>query len=57
MVGMTTQRRYDVAIVGGGIVGCTAATLFAPRGLDSALIERYPDPNVDVAAVVGEYCM
>jgi 2-polyprenyl-6-methoxyphenol hydroxylase-like FAD-dependent oxidoreductase len=38
-------RRHDVAVVGAGIAGCTAATLFAQRGLDVALIERHPDPN------------
>ncbi len=37
--------RYDVAIVGGSIAGCTAARFFAQRGARVALIERKPDPN------------
>ena len=35
---------YDVAIVGAGIGGCTAARLFAQRGARVALIEKRPDP-------------
>jgi 2-polyprenyl-6-methoxyphenol hydroxylase-like FAD-dependent oxidoreductase len=38
------SERYDVAIVGAGIGGCTAARLFAQRGASVALIERKPDP-------------
>lgn len=36
-------NRYDVAIVGASIAGCTAARLFAQRGARVALIERKPD--------------
>lgn len=39
------QAHYDVAIVGASIAGCTAATLFARRGLRVALIERNVDPK------------
>ena len=35
--------RYDVAIVGASIAGCTAAKLFAERGARVALIEKRPD--------------
>lgn len=35
---------YDVAVVGAGIGGCTAARLFAQRGARVALIEKRPDP-------------
>ena len=42
---MTASPHYDVAIVGASIAGCTAATLFARRGLKVALIEREADPN------------
>jgi 2-polyprenyl-6-methoxyphenol hydroxylase-like FAD-dependent oxidoreductase len=35
--------RYDVAVVGASIAGCTAARLFALRGARVALIERRPD--------------
>ncbi|MDQ3196519.1 MAG: FAD-dependent oxidoreductase [Burkholderiales bacterium] len=34
---------HDVIIVGGSLAGCTAAILFARRGLKVALIERNPD--------------
>jgi 2-polyprenyl-6-methoxyphenol hydroxylase-like FAD-dependent oxidoreductase len=37
--------RYDVAVVGASIAGCTAARLFALRGARVALIERRPDPD------------
>lgn len=33
-------RRYDVAVVGASVAGCTAAILFAREGLKVALIER-----------------
>jgi 2-polyprenyl-6-methoxyphenol hydroxylase-like FAD-dependent oxidoreductase len=35
----------DVAIVGASLAGCTAATLFARRGLRVALLERQADPE------------
>ncbi|HZC13982.1 MAG TPA: NAD(P)/FAD-dependent oxidoreductase [Thermoleophilaceae bacterium] len=35
---------YDVVIVGGGIAGCAAATLYGRRGARVALVERNPDP-------------
>jgi menaquinone-9 beta-reductase len=37
--------RYDVAVVGASIAGCTAATFFARRGLQVALIEQTEDPR------------
>ncbi len=37
--------KFDVAIVGGSIAGCTAATFFARQGLRVALLERNADPN------------
>ena len=40
-----TADRYDVAVVGASIAGCTAARLFAQRGARVALIERRPDPD------------
>jgi flavin-dependent dehydrogenase len=40
---MPAQPAYDVAVVGASIAGCTAATLFARRGLRVALIERHAD--------------
>jgi menaquinone-9 beta-reductase len=42
---MSASERYDVAIVGASIAGCTAATLFGRRGARVALIERHADPG------------
>src|SRR3954451_8691563 len=39
------HERFDVAIVGASIAGCTAARLFAQAGARVALIERSPDPD------------
>ncbi|MDX1381069.1 MAG: 2-octaprenyl-6-methoxyphenyl hydroxylase [Xanthomonadales bacterium] len=41
---MTTggQQRYDIAIIGGGLVGASLACALAPLGLDVALIEAVP---------------
>jgi menaquinone-9 beta-reductase len=36
------SERYDVAVVGASIAGCTAARLYALRGARVALIERRP---------------
>jgi menaquinone-9 beta-reductase len=40
-----TGKAYDVAVVGAGIAGCTAATLLAREGASVALIGRHSDPN------------
>jgi flavin-dependent dehydrogenase len=37
--------RFDVAIAGASLAGCTAARLFAQAGARVALIERQPDPQ------------
>ncbi|WP_034176788.1 NAD(P)/FAD-dependent oxidoreductase, partial [Burkholderia ambifaria] len=37
---MSERRHYDVAIVGGGLVGASAALALARRGLRVALFER-----------------
>jgi flavin-dependent dehydrogenase len=42
---MRISRRYDVVVVGGSVGGCTAATLYARRGLRIALVERSADPS------------
>ena len=36
---------YDVAIVGGSLAGCTAATLYGRAGLRVALVEKHADPK------------
>jgi 2-polyprenyl-6-methoxyphenol hydroxylase-like FAD-dependent oxidoreductase len=41
----SSKDRYDVAIVGASIAGCSAAILFSRQGLRVALIERNPDIN------------
>jgi glycerol-3-phosphate dehydrogenase len=38
-----TARRWDVAIVGGGVVGCAIARRFALEGADVVLLERAAD--------------
>lgn len=40
---MSEQHRYDVAIVGYGPTGATAANLLGQAGLDVVIIERDPD--------------
>src|SRR4051812_50096759 len=42
---MTEEQRYDVAIVGASIAGCTAATLLGRQGARVALVERHADPD------------
>jgi menaquinone-9 beta-reductase len=39
-----TESRFDVVVVGASLAGCTAATLFARRGLRVALLEAHHDP-------------
>src|SRR5690242_132210 len=36
---------FDVVIVGASVAGCTAARLYARRGVRVALVERRPDPD------------
>jgi menaquinone-9 beta-reductase len=42
---MRGADRFDVAVVGAGVAGCTAARLFAQAGVRVALVERRPDPD------------
>jgi putative polyketide hydroxylase len=35
--------RTPVLVVGGGVVGLTAATFLAQHGVDCVLVERHPD--------------
>ncbi len=42
---MADDERYDVAIAGASIAGCTAATFLARRGARVALVEQRPDPG------------
>ena len=42
---MVAGPRFDVAVVGASIAGCTAARLFALAGARVALVEQRPDPG------------
>jgi menaquinone-9 beta-reductase len=42
---ISSGREFDVAVVGAGIAGCTAARLFALSGASVALIEQRNDPT------------
>lgn len=42
---MDSPRKFDVAVVGASVAGCTAARLFAQSGANVALIERRQDPG------------
>jgi flavin-dependent dehydrogenase len=42
---VTAQRHYDVVVAGASVAGCTAATLYARRGLKVALLEKNADLN------------
>ena len=42
---MAPRPRFDVAVVGASIAGCTAARLFALAGARVALVEKRPDPG------------
>lgn len=39
---MSGSTTHDVVVVGGSLAGCAAATLYARRGLDVAIVERSP---------------
>lgn len=43
---MPHRDRYDVAIVGASLAGCSSAILLARAGARVALIEKSPDPDV-----------
>lgn len=42
---MESNGNFDVVVVGGSIAGSTAATLYARKGLNVALIEARPSPD------------
>ena len=39
----TSERRFDLAVIGAGVVGCAVAREFALAGLDVVMIERGAD--------------
>jgi len=50
-----SERRCDVAIIGGGPAGSAAATVLARQGLDAVVLdrERFPRFHVGERAVVA----
>ena len=40
----TSDKDFDVVVVGGSVAGCATARLFAQRGASVALVERRTDP-------------
>lgn len=44
--GSAPGERYDVAVVGASLAGCSAAILLAREGARVALLEKSPDPQV-----------
>src|SRR5207248_3842992 len=42
---VTAGSAYDVVIVGASVAGCTAATLYARKGLKVALVDRESSPD------------
>src|SRR3954462_10663520 len=40
----SVNTQFDVAVVGAGVAGCTAARLFAKTGASVALVEQRVDP-------------
>ncbi len=50
---MTAAKRFDVAIVGGGISGTTFAAILGDAGLTVALIERQPPAALEGTAYDG----
>lgn len=51
MAGLLRRNRYDLAVVGGGTAGLTAAWHAAQRGLSVMLVEAEPQPGGQVATV------
>jgi flavin-dependent dehydrogenase len=39
----SAKEKFDVIVIGAGLAGCTAARLFALKGLQVALVEHHAD--------------
>ncbi|MCP4391992.1 MAG: FAD-binding oxidoreductase [Gammaproteobacteria bacterium] len=50
-----TKPAVEVAIVGGGIVGCATAYFLASRGIEVALFEKAASPGSSRAATEARY--
>jgi predicted Rossmann fold flavoprotein len=53
---MSDSVLYDVAIVGGGPAGLTAAIVCASRGVQTVLLDRMPDPGRKLLLSGGGRC-
>ena len=40
---MTTQVKYDVAVIGGGVIGCAVLNALTENGLTCVMCERNSD--------------
>ncbi len=49
---MSHEAAFDVAIIGGGLIGCAIAHRLASRGLDVCVIER-GEPGAEASAAAG----
>jgi menaquinone-9 beta-reductase len=54
MVG--SEQPYDVVIVGAGLAGCTAATLYGRAGLSVALLDKHRSPDT-AKALCGHFIL
>ncbi len=43
------MERIDVAVIGGGVTGLSAALAIAARGLSTCVLERHPRPGLDTS--------
>lgn len=50
---MSSATRRDIIVVGGGMVGCTVASLFGRSGYSVTLLDAGPQPEWDAQAPVG----
>jgi len=53
---MSTQKIYDVIIIGGGPTGSTSATFLAKSGLEVLLLEKDKFPRFHVGESLLPYC-
>src|SRR5688572_13921541 len=43
------MERIDVAVIGGGVTGLSAAGAIAQRGFSTCVLERHPRPGLDTS--------
>jgi glycine oxidase len=52
MVGINSDTKFDVAIIGGGVIGCSIAWRLAQRGVRAVIIERN-QPGLEASWAAG----